>query len=46
MPSLTTTLGAPLPRSIPDADSSVSYEFAMDKLIALDAAEVAQRQSS
>ena len=26
-------LGAPLPRSIPDADSSVSYKFAMDRVL-------------
>jgi hypothetical protein len=25
-------MAAPLPRSIPDADCSVSYEFAMDRL--------------
>jgi hypothetical protein len=26
-------VAAPLPRSVPDADSSVIYEFAMDSLI-------------
>jgi len=32
MPSSTTTRTAALPRSIPDANRSVIYEFAMDRL--------------